>query len=258
VLDRLEGGDPVSVHHGGASRTEMSTGPDRIGIPDVLALDNRRALTHLLALGSFTHDITSDCIGEAFLRSPGGAVAALGTSSLGFVALGMAGMKEWFRLWTSEEATTAGALSALSRGVLPHDQALAQILLGDPQLEIVPASAHPRARGALPAAGAGGESGLAPAARLAAWPNPARDRVSIGFDLPGGGWGAAVEVAIFDLNGRRVRTLTRSTSAPPRFEASWNLRDDAGRRVRDGVYFVSARLGGRVGRVQVQRLVVVR
>ena len=53
-------------------------------------------------------------------------------------------------------------------------------------------------------------------------------------------------VEILDVAGRRLRTLTRLAAAAGALELSWDLADDAGRRVPPGVYLASVRSGGDV------------
>jgi hypothetical protein len=75
-------------------------------------------------------------------------------------------------------------------------------------------------------------------------PNPARGATVIGFAGPGG-----EPVDVFDVHGRRVRRLT--TDAATSGTRRWNLRDDAGRPVAAGLYWVRR---GDLG----ERLVVLR
>ena len=49
---------------------------------------------------------------------------------------------------------------------------------------------------------------------------------------------AAVRLSVFDLSGRAVSTLLRSTLKPGDYSLAWNGRDDAGRRLAQGVYFL--------------------
>ena len=70
------------------------------------------------------------------------------------------------------------------------------------------------------------------------YPNPVRSRARIAFALPKAG---AVELAVYDAAGRRVRTLVRGTLPAGHHEVTWNGRDDAGRSVAAGVYFVRLR-----------------
>jgi subtilisin family serine protease len=67
------------------------------------------------------------------------------------------------------------------------------------------------------------------------YPNPTTTDATIAFSLPVGVSGD-YELAIYDLAGRRVRTLDAGAAAPGRHEVVWNLADDAGRDVAPGVY----------------------
>jgi hypothetical protein len=73
-------------------------------------------------------------------------------------------------------------------------------------------------------------TGLSPAA-----PNPFQGNTTIAFSLARGG---PVELAIYTVNGRRVTTLVRGTRDPGLYQLVWNGRDDGGRTVGAGVYYV--------------------
>jgi flagellar basal-body rod modification protein FlgD len=62
-------------------------------------------------------------------------------------------------------------------------------------------------------------------------------------------------VALLDLAGRRVRTLQKGTMEAGRQVLTWNGRDDAGRTVPNGVYFLTTRMGEQESRL---KLVVLR
>jgi len=66
-------------------------------------------------------------------------------------------------------------------------------------------------------------------------PNPFRGETSIVFVVPGER--ANVELAVFDLAGRRVRTLVSGPVPGGVHEAVWAGVNDAGRRVASGIYF---------------------
>jgi hypothetical protein len=66
-------------------------------------------------------------------------------------------------------------------------------------------------------------------------PNPFGGTTSIGYAVPGNG--AKVTLSVFDVAGRRVRTLVDAATVGGRYVATWDGRDDAGRRVTSGVYF---------------------
>ena len=65
-------------------------------------------------------------------------------------------------------------------------------------------------------------------------PNPVRGRTTLSFALSRGG---AVELAVFGVDGRLVRTLERGTRDAGAYQVAWDGRDDAGRPLGAGVYF---------------------
>ncbi|HEX7879523.1 MAG TPA: FlgD immunoglobulin-like domain containing protein, partial [Candidatus Eisenbacteria bacterium] len=68
-------------------------------------------------------------------------------------------------------------------------------------------------------------------------PNPSPGPASIEFRL---GEPATVELAIFDVTGRRVRQLAAAAYDGGAHRVTWDGRDDGGRDVVDGLYFVRA------------------
>lgn len=79
----------------------------------------------------------------------------------------------------------------------------------------------------------------AAAATLAAHPNPFNPRVTISFAVPIAG---DVELAVFDLRGRRVAVLFEGPLAPGASSVVWDGTDGRGRAMPGGVYL--ARLAG--------------
>jgi len=71
---------------------------------------------------------------------------------------------------------------------------------------------------------------------LSAFPNPFNSSVSIVAEVPEPG----SELVVYDVKGRRVRTLARSVP-PGLYVLSWDGRDDSGRPAASGVYIL--RLG---------------
>jgi hypothetical protein len=66
-------------------------------------------------------------------------------------------------------------------------------------------------------------------------PNPFNPSTTIQYNVPFGG--ADVTIEIFDVNGRRVRTLLSRRHDAGRYAAPWNGEDDRAARVASGVYF---------------------
>jgi len=71
-------------------------------------------------------------------------------------------------------------------------------------------------------------------------PNPARGRASFDFTLPAGG---LADLTVFDLRGRRVRSLASGWLEAGTHAASWDLQDASGRSVGSGIYFAVLRAG---------------
>uniref|UniRef100_A0A832IBH5 Matrixin family metalloprotease n=1 Tax=Eiseniibacteriota bacterium TaxID=2212470 RepID=A0A832IBH5_UNCEI len=72
--------------------------------------------------------------------------------------------------------------------------------------------------------------------------NPAREAAAMRFGLPRA---AHVALEVFDLQGRRVRTLARGPREAGWHEATWRGEDESGARAGSGVFFVRFRAEGR-------------
>jgi hypothetical protein len=73
-------------------------------------------------------------------------------------------------------------------------------------------------------------------------PNPFTETTTIAITLPER---TEIEVAVFDVAGRRVATIADGTRDGGDHELSWNGTDDAGQRVGAGVYFYRLEAGNR-------------
>ena len=73
-------------------------------------------------------------------------------------------------------------------------------------------------------------------------PNPFLGSSAITFTLAGA---EQVELGVYDLSGRRVRSLARGRLEAGPHQFAWNGRDDDGRRTAGGVYFVRLEVSGR-------------
>jgi hypothetical protein len=74
-----------------------------------------------------------------------------------------------------------------------------------------------------------GETALAPVA-----PNPFREATTVAFSLAHDG---PVELAIYSVDGRRVRTLLRDTREAGNYRVVWNGSNERGGRVAPGLYY---------------------
>ena len=82
-------------------------------------------------------------------------------------------------------------------------------------------------------------------------PNPSNNACGVAFEVPREG---PVELAIYDLHGRRVRTLAGETMSAGPHSAAWDGRDERGRRAEPGVYFCRLYAGGQMVSSKMVRL----
>jgi len=82
-------------------------------------------------------------------------------------------------------------------------------------------------------------SGSAPALVLEPGvPNPFRGATTLSFTLPGTDF---VKLGVYDVQGRRIRQLVDNRVAGGRNAITWDGKDEAGRSVVSGVYFLKLR-----------------
>jgi hypothetical protein len=99
------------------------------------------------------------------------------------------------------------------------------------------------------------ESAVSTLSSLRCVPNPFREETRIDFVVPAHVAGGEIEISIYDVGGRRVRTLLRTASESGPHSMRWNAQDDGGRRVGSGVFFCRLRLGAHE---TIQRMMVLR
>ncbi len=76
---------------------------------------------------------------------------------------------------------------------------------------------------------------------LAAFPNPFNPSTRVEFSLEEDG---PADLAIYDIGGRRLRTLVSREMTAGNHELEWNGRDDDGRELAGGVYFLLFKADG--------------
>jgi hypothetical protein len=76
-------------------------------------------------------------------------------------------------------------------------------------------------------------------------PNPLTSGARFSWSVPSDDAGRTYELAIFDLSGRRLKTVSAGNSQAGRFSAQWSRRGDDGSLVGAGVYFARLRVGGK-------------
>ncbi len=83
-------------------------------------------------------------------------------------------------------------------------------------------------------AGVAGKARPAVTLLMPAMPNPFRQSATLAFSIARGG---PVDLAVYSVDGRRVRTLVRESREPGEYRATWDGRDDGGNPISAGVYY---------------------
>jgi hypothetical protein len=73
------------------------------------------------------------------------------------------------------------------------------------------------------------------------FPNPFNPRTTIRYAVPS--TGGSVRLTVYDLRGRKVRTLVDEEKSGGEYVAIWQGRDDSGRELGSGVYFYRMEIG---------------
>jgi hypothetical protein len=89
-----------------------------------------------------------------------------------------------------------------------------------------------------------GPSGVSSAAA----PNPFKPETSISYSVERGG---NVSVRIFSVGGQLVRSLREEYATAGTHEVRWNGKDDGGRQVSSGIYFVNVKQGSEASTTRV-------
>ncbi len=66
-------------------------------------------------------------------------------------------------------------------------------------------------------------------------PNPSRGRVEIEYTLP---WDCDVRINIYDATGRKVKELISKREKSGKHRVFWDLKNDRGKKVKTGIYFI--------------------
>ena len=74
----------------------------------------------------------------------------------------------------------------------------------------------------------------------AVYPVPMKNTAVVSFSLARDQF---VDLSIYDVRGARVRTIHTGSMSAGRHLESWDARDDAGRTVGGGIYFVRLNAG---------------
>jgi hypothetical protein len=85
---------------------------------------------------------------------------------------------------------------------------------------------------------------------LAVYPNPGRT-LQLSFGVPRAD---QVELAVFDIAGRKMAEIVKGQFAPGRYSRVWDGRDGHGNLVSSGVYFYRLKVGAEQRLIQGIRL----
>ena len=86
-------------------------------------------------------------------------------------------------------------------------------------------------------------------------PNPFNPSTVISYTVPAGTSAGNVQLKIFDISGRLVRTLVDESQRPGVYTVTWNGVDQFGAPVASGVYLYRLQAGEQV---QARKLLLVR
>jgi len=77
-------------------------------------------------------------------------------------------------------------------------------------------------------------------------PTPCTRQAVLSYSVAATLEGAGLELSVYDVLGRRVRTLQEGAAEAGPHSLTWDLRGPDGGRVRSGIYFARLAIGGRV------------
>jgi 1,4-alpha-glucan branching enzyme len=200
---------------------------------------------HLDEAGNVIGFRRTDTAGNPFV-----VIANFGNANLWNYLVGLPAAGDWEEILNSQDAAYdgngVGNPGAIAAQPTACDGYAQSAFITVPQMGLLVLA--PSALVGVPDAG-GGPAGL----RLApARPNPARGATSVTFGLPAAGH---ARLELYDVRGRRVRTLVDGARAAGEHVARWDGRDEAGAPAAAGVYFLRLEAGGatRRGRIALLR-----
>ncbi|MEO0227998.1 MAG: FlgD immunoglobulin-like domain containing protein, partial [candidate division WOR-3 bacterium] len=78
------------------------------------------------------------------------------------------------------------------------------------------------------------------AGNISLYPNPSVSGIKIAYTLDRK---AEVVILVYDIYGKELRRLIAEEQMPGHFEVNWDNRDNSGRRVPSGIYFIKIAIG---------------
>ena len=77
------------------------------------------------------------------------------------------------------------------------------------------------------------------------YPNPFNSETVIWYYLPDVGYQPAeVEITIYNLLGKKVKSLVNGREYPGEHKVRWDGRDDSGKEAASGIYFYRLKVSG--------------
>lgn len=157
--------------------------------------------------------------------------------------LGLLGMLEGGKKHASQEPFVIPARTVVFLDLTADEQA--ELIISNPQTETVQVYGLGETSTSTEAI----EVALAPL--LESFPNPFREQATLEYEVPKAG---PVTLTVYDLLGRRVRTLLDADLPSGLHRAVWDGTDASGQRVAAGTYFYQLRINDAVTSKQVIRL----
>jgi hypothetical protein len=75
-----------------------------------------------------------------------------------------------------------------------------------------------------------------------AYPNPFNPTTTLKYEMGSAG---PVSIDVFDVNGRKIRSLYNGIQIPGQHEIRWDAKDDHGRSMSSGVYLFKVNVNGK-------------
>ena len=75
-----------------------------------------------------------------------------------------------------------------------------------------------------------------------AYPNPFNPTTTLKYEIGSAG---PVSINLFDVSGRKIRSLYNGIQIPGQHEVRWDAKDDRGRSMSSGVYLFNVNVGGK-------------
>lgn len=210
-----------------------------------------------LAASSATHVFHVNEGGNviAFRRTDGAGnavvvIANFSNTDYGSYRIGVPAPGNWTELVNSQDPQYGGSgpvnTGSLPASATPYDGFNQSLVLALPKMTFAVLA---------PLSYVGVDPAPAPAATALAlaapWPNPAHDGATLRFALPHPG---DATLAIYDLGGRRVRTLVSGARAAGSHAVHWDGLDDSGAPAPAGLYFVRLAAGREVRSARLVRV----